>query len=192
MVYVRRSIMKLKEVFSIEFIDKLNRINDGANLDPDLEVNGFIDIKDILKALNFEVEFEDNMVGSGKINGNRIIIDGSENSARQRFSMAHELGHAVQNDRNANRNDDSEDYSSEERRKEVFANTFAAQFLMPKVLVKEAINESITQNDFDRLKLTPSNIDTIVSEVSVKLGVSKIAMKYRIENLNIFIPAKEQ
>ncbi|GEO64363.1 ImmA/IrrE family metallo-endopeptidase [Companilactobacillus nantensis] len=184
--------MKLKEVFSIEFIDKLNRINDGANLDPDLEVNGFIDIKDILKALNFEVEFEDNMMGSGKINGNRIIIDSSENSARQRFSMAHELGHAVQNDRNANRNDDSEDYSSEDRRKEVFANTFAAQFLMPKVLVKEAINESITQNGFDRLKLTPNNIDTIVSEVSAKLGVSKIAMKYRIENLNIFIPAKEQ
>lgn len=184
--------MKLKEIFSKEFIDKLNRINDGASLDPDLEVDGFIDVKDILKDLNFEVKFEDNMVGSGKINGSCITIDGSENNARQRFSMAHELGHAVQNDRNANRNDDSEDYSAEDRRKEVFANTFAAQFLMPKVLVKEAINQSITKNKFDRLKLTPDNVDTIVSEVSVKLRVSEIAMKYRIENLNIFIPAKEQ
>jgi len=184
--------MKLNEIYSTEFIEKLNRINDGAHLDPDLEVDGFIDIENILKSLNFEIKFDSNMTGSGKINGNQIIIDSSENHARQRFSMAHELGHAVQNDRNANRNDDSEDYSSEERRKEVFANTFAAQFLMPKILVKDAVNESISNNEFNRLRLTQDNIEVIISDVSIKLGVSEVAMKYRIENLNIFVPSKEQ
>lgn len=181
--------MKLNEIYSEKFIAKLNQINDGSNLDPNLEVDGFIDIESILESLNFEVEFVSNMNGSGHIEGSKITIDESENRARQRFSMAHELGHAVQNDRHANRKDNPDDYSSEERRKEVFANTFAAQLLMPKILVREAIDKSINENNFNATKLSTENVDMIINDISRKLGVSSVAMRYRVENLNMFIPA---
>lgn len=124
--------MRLNEIFSDDFIAKLNGLNDGANLNPEESVDGFIDVEKILKELKFKIRFEDSMSGSGRIDGKSIYIDESEGKPRQRFSMAHELGHAMQNNRSANRKDDSDDYDAEERKNEVFANTFAAQFLMPK------------------------------------------------------------
>ncbi|WP_201306955.1 ImmA/IrrE family metallo-endopeptidase [Companilactobacillus farciminis] len=182
--------MKLNEIFSDEFIAKLNTLNAGSDLDPEEEVKGFIDIEKILTELNFEISRENNMNGSGRIKGNRIYIDDSEIKSRQRFTMAHELGHAMQNIRNANRKDDPDDYDFAERKNEVFANTFAAQLLMPKKLVLNAINEVIENRQMDSKHLDDSQIDVILNDVAEKLQVSKGAIKYRVKNLNIFVPLK--
>ncbi|ARN89320.1 ImmA/IrrE family metallo-endopeptidase [Levilactobacillus brevis] len=180
--------MKLNDVFSTEFLNKLNALNPQADLNFNEEINGFIDVKKILEELNFDIIFDNQMIGSGRIDQNRIYIDSSEGEPRRRFSMAHELGHAVQNNRHANRNDDSSDYSAEDKKDEVFANTFAAQFLMPKKLVVEGVQTVIADKGFNAKCLQDGDVSTIIEEVAKKLKVSKIAMKYRIDNLGIFIP----
>jgi len=155
-------------------------------------VKDYIDIEHILEELKFNVKFNKQMDGSGKISGNTILIDSSENKERQRFSMAHELGHAMQNVRHANRNDDSNDYSVADRKDEVFANTFAAQFLMPKSMVVLEVNTSIKENNYDQRRLTDQNVKSIISDVARKLKVSTMAMKYRMDNLGIFVPVEDK
>ncbi len=182
--------MKLKDIYSQEFINKLNNLNVGANLNSDDEVNGVIDIETILKDLKFNFIKDNRLSGSGRIEGKSIYIDNSEILARQRFSMAHELGHAMQNNRHANRNDDSTDYNNEERKDEVFANTFAAQFLMPKKLVMSTINNIIRNNNMDRSHLNDLQVQQIIKESAIELKVSSGGMKYRMKNLEIFVPVK--
>lgn len=182
--------MKLNEIFSSDFIERLNNLNVDGQISPDEVVKGFIDVKKILDELGFTVQIKPRMHGSGKIENRTIYIDGSENPQRQRFSMAHELGHAVQNVRYANRNDDSDDYSTADRQDEVFANAFAAQFLMPKVLVKQGISRVIVDKEFDKNHLNANQVEQIISLVAKQLKVSVMAMKYRIDNLGIFVPAE--
>jgi len=184
--------MKLSEVYSPEFIKRLNLLNKDADLDPNEEVKEYINIERILKELKFKVEFNEQMDGSGKISGDTIMIDSSENKERQRFSMAHELGHAMQNVRHANRNDDSNDYSVTDRKDEVFANTFAAQFLMPKSMVVLEVSSSIEKHNYDQKRLTDKNVKSIISDVARKLKVSTMAMKYRMDNLGIFVPVEDK
>lgn len=183
--------MKLNEIYSNEFINKLNALNQDADLNPEEEVHGFIDVEQILKDLKFIVIHEKNMNSSGRIDENKIYVDESEIKSRQRFSMAHELGHAMKNNRHANRNDDPNDYDDTEKQGEIFANTFAAQFLMPSKLVVMAIDESIKNNGYDRNRLDDNQINELIKEAANKLQVSDGAMKYRIQNLKIFIPAGE-
>jgi len=184
--------MKLNEIFSNDFISRLNSLNKDGHVNPNEEVEGPVDVEKYLKELNFQVHIERQMNGSGKISNNDIFIDGSENKQRQRFSMAHELGHAMQNVRYANRNDNSNDYSSEDRQDEdeVFANAFAAQFLMPKVLVSQGISKAISDQHLDSGHLQMSEVTAIIKTVASQLDVSTMAMKYRIDNLGIFVPAE--
>jgi len=184
--------MKLNEIFSSDFISRLNSLNKDGHVNPDEEVEGPVDVEKFLKELNFQVHIEKQMNGSGKISNNDIFIDGSENRQRQRFSMAHELGHAMQNVRYANRNDDSSDYSSEDRQDEVFANAFAAQFLMPKVLVSRGVNQAISDQHLDSRHLQMVEVKSIIETVAGQLDVSTMAMKYRIDNLGIFVPAEDK
>lgn len=182
--------MKLKDIFSTDFIKRLNQLNGNGQVSPDEEVSGFIDVKQILEKLGFTVHIEQQMNGSGRIEKTNIYIDGSENPQRQRFSMAHELGHAMQNVRHANRKDNSNDYDAVDRPDEIFANAFAAQFLMPKVLVNQGVKQIIDEKKFNQARLESDEVDLIIRLVAKQLKVSTMAMKYRIDNLGIFVPAE--
>lgn len=182
--------MVLSDVFSDEFIARLNNLNEDGHVSPNEEVKGFIDVEKILGELGFQVHIEQLMYGSGKIENTKIYIDGSENKRRQRFSMAHELGHAVQNVRYANRQDDPNDYDAFDRQDEVFANAFASQFLMPKGLVKQEIRQAIDEKGLDSRHLESGDVEKIIRSVAQRLKVSKMALKYRTDNLGIFVPAE--
>ena len=182
--------MVLSDVFSDEFIARLNNLNEDGHVSPNEEVKGFIDVEKILGELGFQVHIEQLMYGSGKIENTKIYIDGSENKRRQRFSMAHELGHAVQNVRYANRQDDPNDYDAFDRQDEVFANAFASQFLMPKLLVKQEIHQVIEASGLDSHHLNLDQVSQIIKKVAKKLKVSEMALKYRTDNLGIFVPAE--
>jgi len=69
----------------------------------------------------------------------------------------------------------------------VFANVFAAQFLMPKIIVKNMLNKSISNNDFDRLKLSTEDTERIINDISRKMIVSNGAMSNRIKSLKLFV-----
>lgn len=86
---------------------------------------------------------------------------------RQRFTIAHELGHMVLNHGRSMR-DNSANYSTHaDHYKEREANAFAAELLMP----KEVIDWMIPRNNRD------------VGAMSRELGVSEAAMRYRLINL---------
>ncbi len=112
-----------------------------------------------------------------------IGINPLESSVRQRFTIAHELGHFVLH-RNVEslfvdkdfkvlfRNQES---STGELKREQDANAFAAAILMPKKLLAEKINDLAVD---------------LTDEYSVKhlaqmFDVSVTAMTYRIINLNL-------
>ncbi|QHC91827.1 ImmA/IrrE family metallo-endopeptidase [Pseudomonas chlororaphis] len=89
---------------------------------------------------------------------------------RQRFTIAHEIGHHVHGDLDAPR-DTTEQFSARTRDpKEVAANRFAAALLMPAALVKHMVLEQRV-TDLSRLALT--------------FGVSTAAMEFRLKAIGL-------
>jgi|SRR5665647_967015 len=114
-----------------------------------------------------------------------IGINPTEQSVRQRFTIAHELGHYVLH-RNSNESifidkeykvlfRDQRSSTGEDKREQE-ANAFAASILMPKKLLIEQI-----QTHF--LDLTDENA---VKRLAKMFNVSVIAMTIRISNLSLF------
>lgn len=113
-----------------------------------------------------------------------IGINPTESKVRQRFTVAHELGHFELHKQESGLFIDKEfkmlfrDQNSSigEVRKEQEANAFAAALLMPeKLLVKEIKNQNFDLNDEDSLK-----------DLAKLFHVSIPAMTFRIANLNLF------
>lgn len=98
----------------------------------------------------------------------RIYINSGEPVVRQRFTLAHEIGHLV--DRNVIARDP--DYSFVDRRgakydlHEFFADEFAGELLMPEAKIKQW--EAAGKSDY---------------EIAEQLGVSVIALNKRMERL---------
>jgi Zn-dependent peptidase ImmA (M78 family) len=107
-----------------------------------------------------------------------ILLNERDSIARQKFTCAHELGHYFQRVSS----DDSESMEYVDFRDslasagtddaEIFANSFAASLLMPKSLVSGAYGEG------DPLWL-----------LAKRFGVSPDAMRYRLKNLKLSLPA---
>jgi Zn-dependent peptidase ImmA (M78 family) len=113
-----------------------------------------------------------------------IGVNSTHPPTRQRFTVAHEIGHFVMHkgkpifvDRFARvnwRNGQSD-------REEVDANAFAAELLMPRRLVIQEIDRTL-----DRLgNITP---DLLVKELAKRFHVSSEAMTYRLANLGVVDP----
>ena len=112
-----------------------------------------------------------------KDNVSYIMYNKGENKFRQRFTIAHELGHYMlhkeislfidKTQRVLYRDSAS---TTGEKLKEREANAFAAALLMPKILVEEAVSE------------VPYGKDT-VDYLADKFQVSPLAMSFRLSNL---------
>jgi Zn-dependent peptidase ImmA (M78 family) len=99
-----------------------------------------------------------------------ITYNYSEPLVRQRFTIAHEIGHHVHGDLNAPRDSSVQFSARSHDPKEVAANRFAAALLMPAALVKHAVyKDSITD----------------LRELAKKFGVSTAAMEFRLKALGI-------
>ncbi len=103
--------------------------------------------------------------------GNPLItFNQSETTVRQRFTIAHEIGHHVNGDLDAPRDTDRQMSAGVRDPREVAANRFAAALLMPAALVRHMIfEEKVT--DLQRLANT--------------FGVSTAAMEFRLKNIGI-------
>ncbi|UYZ68454.1 ImmA/IrrE family metallo-endopeptidase [Moraxella bovis] len=123
---------------------------------------------------DLEIRYEnltDNI--SGKVNYDfdikKYIITVNENhhENRQRFTIAHELGHYALNH-------GSKEYilyrNGESDPDEIEANAFAAEILMPTAVIRHLIFEKDI---------------TTVQELAQKLWVSEQAMLYRLKNLGL-------
>lgn len=113
-----------------------------------------------------------------------IGFNPTESKVRQRFTIAHELGHYELHKQDNGFFIDKEfkmlfrDHNSStgEYKKEQEANAFAAALLMPeKFVVKEIKNHNLDLSDEDSMK-----------ELAKLFNVSVPAMTYRVTNLNLF------
>ncbi len=161
----------------------------------EFEYKAPIDINKILNCLGIKLEevnyWDDDMLGEIEVkNGQPIIRINKANhlyEERERFTMAHELGHLCKHiaPNSTEKFIDTEKTMQRNRYwsiQEYEANNFAAQLLMPKDLIykeiKEIINEYMEQNK-------KTTLDNIIEILARKFQVSKSAMRYRLKNLGI-------
>jgi Zn-dependent peptidase ImmA (M78 family) len=125
--------------------------------------------------------------------GRQAVIGVNERDvpSRQRFTIAHELGHLklhrgrpmildhkVQDDIRV----DLRDTTRPSSREEVQANAFAAELLMPQALVTEAIEKAP--------KRARQSEDELVSHLMRSFDVSRDAIVYRLINLGLIAPSQ--
>ncbi|WP_417585373.1 ImmA/IrrE family metallo-endopeptidase [Pelagibacterium sp.] len=101
--------------------------------------------------------------------GPLITVNPSDAKVRQRFTVAHELGHMFLKHGAAFR-DNARNYTSAALLKEREANNFAAELLMP----AEVLQWLIQKKDL-----------TSITALAQALNVSGAAMEYRLKNLGL-------
>ena len=125
-------------------------------------------------------------------NGSQIVIgiNSSNGKLRQRFTIAHELGHHILgHQRDGAFIDNTSKYftilfrdndsSTGEYMQEREANAFAAALLMPKELVERVFSDL-----YNPFSFPPENFD-IFSELCRRFEVSSQAMTFRLANLGL-------
>lgn len=152
-----------------------------------------IPIIEIAKQLSLDVleyNFGDSASGVLVVENNigTIGFNPSDSEVRQRFTIAHELGHYILHKKSENEKlfvdkyflvkyRNSKNYSSAEFKHEQEANTFAAELLMPEELVYAELAKA------DYSDLSESGL---IEELARVFNVSPLAMTYRLSNLNIY------
>lgn len=153
-----------------------------------------IPIEEIIKKIGlniFEYNLGDDVSGVLVITNNQGTIgyNPKDNYLRQRFTMAHELGHFVMHKENAanelfvdkdflfKKFRNANTYTPLEKRQEQEANAFAAALLMPK---------SFIDFEMDKEELSALTEVELVSELARRFKVSEVAMSYRLANLNSY------
>ncbi len=142
-----------------------------------------VDVKLIAQKLGFQVvpfEFPDTMSAVVRIyeDGKKVIgVNKKQSEVRQRFSIAHELGHYLSGHESYNHDqiviDPERRYQDPSFQVEQEADEFAAELLMPSRLLKK---------DFDG---SPSSITSLAK----KYNVSEQAMWIQVINLELVVEA---
>lgn len=140
-----------------------------------------VPVEEIAEKLGIKVKRAPSEEFSGLLlrkDGKALIgVNDSESHVRQRFTIAHELGHFFLHPTQDAFVDDYRDNQNGGVRnlKERQANMFAAAFLIPMKMLKADIKKMDSKGIFD------SEIDFLAK----KYDVSKEAMNYRILNLGL-------
>lgn len=110
-----------------------------------------------------------------------IVVNRKHHEHRQRFSIAHEIGHLLMHDNAEHVKVEKEleprlftRAEGVQSMEEKEANVFAAELLMPEDLLVEDLLKSIDNNE-----------DNVLSKLAADYEVSEIALSYRLRNLKI-------
>jgi len=150
------------------------------------------ELAESIGALIVRNNFDGSESGFTLRDGKRIIIGINTRTSRkrQRFSIAHEIGHVILHPLNtlivdhSVRVDWRDDVSSlGTNRQEIDANAFAAALLMPQKMIIDRIKGSASQ---------ASSRDVLISELAGVFDVSTDAMGFRLINLGILAPLQGQ
>jgi Zn-dependent peptidase ImmA (M78 family) len=158
-----------------------------------------VDVKKIVKKnkiILIEIPHENtDLSGTIVKNGNKtlIVINALDSEIRQRFTLAHELGHFflhknkdVYVDRAINLNVSFIKYRRKTKvydPEEAEANAFAAELLMPKKLISKDFMRLYSVFEESLGKVQKLQIDFIIKALAEKYKVSLEAMRIRIEHL---------
>jgi len=112
-----------------------------------------------------------------------IIVNKNHMETRKRFTLAHELAHAILHSTNDLHVDTEQIYFRDENSqlaediKEIQANQFAAELLMPKHLLTEDIKKETAKINIKE------HLNIIIDKLKEKYNVSTEAMTIRIGNI---------
>ncbi|EKZ0400724.1 ImmA/IrrE family metallo-endopeptidase [Enterococcus faecalis] len=183
--------LKYKDIYTQEF---LSQFGDQSTCIGELELNlnedPSIDVRHIAEILGIEIE-EMIMIDSGKYDSenNKISVNSIEPECRQRFTIAHEMGHAILGHEGISYRSEVLDKYKEtiKKSREVMANKFAAELLMPRKLLFKVVFAFIDNKGWNNKSLDLSQVDEIIEECAKKLKVSKISLNYAVKNNEIFV-----
>jgi Zn peptidase len=192
---IRRKAMSYKDIYSPEFLKKFGEYEQSVSNIP-LGTSQEIDVNAIARACDIDVKFD--VVGHSGLSFNNeeesqrreIIVNQFEPEFRQRFTIAHEIGHIILGHKGKSyRTADMTKYKSTiDRMNEVAANNFAADLIMPRKLVIDVLTNSITKLGYSiDQSFDEYDISEIVKLAATTLNVSRQALNYRLENLQVFI-----
>ena len=192
---IRRKAMSYKDIYSPEFLKKFGEYEQSVSNIP-LGTSQEIDVNAIARACDIDVKFD--VVGHSGLSFNNeeesqrreIIVNQFEPEFRQRFTIAHEIGHIILGHKGKSyRTADMTKYKSTiDRMNEVAANNFAADLIMPRKLVIDVLTNSITKLGYSiDQSFDEYDISEIVKLAATTLNGSRQALNYRLENLQVFI-----
>lgn len=149
-------------------------------------INPPIDIEGIVKKLGINLKgqmLDDKISGvlyRGRKNDTIIIYNEKHHEQRQRFTIAHEIGHYFLHQNQELIVDKAVLFRSDKKSGEdinnieVEANKFAAELLMPKFLI---------ENDFKRAIIKNKDVEQVIKVLAEKYNVSLSALTIRLNNL---------
>jgi len=151
-----------------------------------------VNVEKVAQHLSIDVvrePFEDDLSGVlVRKNDHAVIgVNKMHASVRQRFTIAHEIGHfylrhvgeIFVEEHVLNKRDGRSSYAIDP--KEIEANNFAAALLMPAQMVGRAV--------IDRINKNPSiKLEDLTDDLAEKFHVSRQAMGYRLINLGLASP----
>lgn len=175
---------KIEDIFSAEVVDLFRQANWSVEL-KDFVEGKRVDVKKLAEHLGYTVK-EKEFDLSGELVDKMILVNKDNVGTRQRFTIAHELGHAAHHLLAAKRRGDSGAYELQERFDEIQANKFAADLLMPKSFVVDALKDSAKKHGFNEQSLSADQVTLMENDASEQLNVSSQALTFRVENLGIF------
>ncbi len=133
-----------------------------------------VSLRDVVSALNLELvsktrePFTSEAALEPLGDGRAIVLNGSGDSGRRRFTIAHEIGHFVLHPERC-RPERGGGVNEAGRMEEREADTFAAELLMPEHLVRDAVREQ--------------GLD--VARLADRFEVSRKAMQTRLRGLGL-------
>jgi Zn-dependent peptidase ImmA (M78 family) len=150
-----------------------------------------VPVEAIAKALGIDVRYaptSDDVSGALIRDGDTAVIavNSAQHENRQRFTIAHEIGHFVLHKRTQRHFDEDFriDYrnavsSKATQQSEIEANRFAAVLLMP---------ENFLRRDLLRMETGESRAESAIQTLAVRYKVSSRAMELRLLNLGFISP----
>ena len=180
--------IKYKDIFETDFLAKFgDKKKEIENLT--IEHDYVIDVDQIIKCLGL-TEKNTVMFGlSGQYDSHvhKILVNTLEPETRQRFTKAHELGHAVLghkgNEKGISNRNELSSIGIDKREKE--ANNFAATLLMPRKLVIKVMKLYKESNDIKNWQ--DINVNNLIEFMARQMEVSEMSMKYRLINLGFIV-----
>lgn len=193
------------QIYDEEFLKKFGEYRDDLEKEK-LEKEFEVDVEKIAKLCKIEVIFDELDVSGSCMNFHSAANDESseystnkekreirvnkyEPLVRQRFTIAHEIGHILLSHEGISYRDTSYTIYKDliERMNEVSANAFAAELLMPERLLRKALEKTMFELNYDTTqKFSDNDIDYLAENTAKKMMVSVESLKYRLKNLNIF------
>ncbi len=175
-----------KQIFDENFLSNFEESKRKQFQELELYENEYsINLDKVIELLDLNVQKLIIDAHSGKLSDNTIYINVTENESRQRFTMAHEIGHFVLGHQGENGVNYRSDLINgiEERQ----ANDFAAKLLMPKELIIRTLKKVLDDFGYSITELNQIPTNLIISRLSEYMKVSKSAMRYRLINLHMLV-----